>query len=241
MSSVTLVMPAHNEGVSIFSTLQDISQKVATGQAFRIYVSEDGSSDNTRSEVLRARSEFTNIEIVLSEPSPRLGYSRAVQKGIENCKSEVIGFVDSDGQYDPAEFEALYKMLKPGTVVVGYRNPRKDSKLRIFYSKMFNLAYRFFGGPKLRDPSCPLIFAYKDEIESLSHIEIKLDYGFWWEFQTRLKHIGLVVVEIPVTHLVRKEGSTQVYKLKKMPKIVYSHLLGLARLRRELRNSSTKK
>jgi hypothetical protein len=92
-----------------------------------------------------------------------------------------------------------------------------------------------FGFPKLIDPSSPFVVAYLEDIKDISTKEFHLNYGYWWEFQARVASAGLSIVELPVRHRVRFAGETQVYTPSKLPKIVYSHLLGLNKLRHELR------
>ena len=233
---LTLVLPAYNEGESIRATLLEIDEKVQSTDLVTIFVSEDGSSDNTRSEVLETAKMVKNCQIVLAEPASRLGYSKGVLRGIKECKTQLIGFMDADGQCDPADLKTLVLSVEKGRMVVGYRNPRNDSKARIAYSKAFGLAYRLFGGPKRLDPSSPFIICYRDDIQFLAESTPHLSFGFWWEFQTRVHKRGLSVIEVPVNHRVRAAGETQVYALKKIPKIVYTHLIGLYRLRKELDN-----
>jgi glycosyltransferase involved in cell wall biosynthesis len=231
---LTLVLPAYNEGESIQATLLEIDKKVQTTDLVTIFVSEDGSSDNTRSEVLETAKKVKNCQIVLAGPASRLGYSKGVLRGIKECKTELIGFMDADGQCDPADLKSLLQKVEKGRVAVGYRNPRNDSVARIAYSKAFGVAYRLFGGPKRIDPSSPFILCFREDIQFLADCSPHLSFGFWWEFQTRIHKRGLRVIEVPVNHRVRAAGETQVYALKKIPKIVYTHLVGLYRLRKEL-------
>jgi glycosyltransferase involved in cell wall biosynthesis len=233
---ITLVLPAYNEGESIRATLLEIDEKVLPTDKVSIFVSEDGSKDNTRSEVLATAKISSNSQIVLAEPADRLGYSKGVLRGIRECKTELIGFMDADGQCDPGDLEALLQKVQKGKIVVGYRNPRNDSKARIAYSKAFGIAYRFFGGPNRKDPSSPFIVCHLEDIQFLTQITPHLSFGFWWEFQTRIDKRGIGVIEVPVNHRVRAAGETQVYALKKIPRIVYTHLIGLYKLRKELNN-----
>jgi glycosyltransferase involved in cell wall biosynthesis len=233
---ITLVLPAHNEGESIRATLLEIDEKIQVTDKVSIFVSEDGSKDNTRSEVFETAKIVKKSHIILAEPADRLGYSKGVLRGIRECKTELIGFMDADGQCDPADLEALLRKAQMGKVVVGYRNPRNDSNARIAYSKAFGFAYRLFGGPKRKDPSSPFIVCYLKDIQFLAETTPHLSFGFWWEFQTRTHRRGLGVIEVPVNHRVRAAGETQVYALKKIPKIVFTHLIGLYKLRKELDN-----
>jgi glycosyltransferase involved in cell wall biosynthesis len=232
---ITCVIPAHNEGEGIFETILEIDLVVPAGIYFEIFVSEDGSKDNTRDEVLRAAKSVKNSIVVLASPAARLGYSKAVQRGIRECKTEVICFMDADGQFDPKDLESLMSALKSGGIAVGYRNPRADGFNRVVYSKLFGIVFRVLGGPRRRDPSSPLVMAYTPDIRHIGNVDFHLSFGFWWEFQWRIEQIGLIPIEIPVSHRIRTAGVTQVYRLKRLPHIIITHLLGLRNLRREFR------
>jgi hypothetical protein len=142
--------------------------------------------------------------------------------------------MDADGQYFPEDMLLLLEKLQPGTIVVGFRNPRADTLIRIIQSKMFGFVYRIFGFPKLRDPSSPFVLAHTNDIKFIQNCVFHLSYGFWWEFQARIASNGINVIELPVRHRKRKFGQTQVYNVSKMPRLVYSHLTGLRQLQKEL-------
>jgi len=235
---LTCVIPAHNEGEGIFDTILEIDSSVSGNNEFIIFVSEDGSKDNTRSEVARAAKTVKNSRVILAEPANRLGYSRAVQRGILECETQLICFMDADGQCNPKEISTLLEAIKntDNAVVVGYRNPRVDGVNRLIYSKLFGLVYRILGGPKRIDPSSPFVLAKIDDVSILGNVECHLAFGFWWEFQWRIENLGLSTIEIPVEHRSRVVGKTQVYSLKRLPQIVKSHLIGLLALRKELKN-----
>jgi len=233
--TVAIILPTYNEGKSIFDTLVEIENSLISVDTyiFKIFVAEDGSSDNTRSEVQRFAVQ-SKIQTILATESPRLGYSRGVQRAISENKEDILVFLDSDGQYDPNEIKILLGNLEEKLIVVGVRSPRNDSKLRIIYSNLFGFVYKVIFRIYLSDPSSPFIAANKKDIDFLSDSEIKLDFGFWWEFQARVASKKLKIKEIPVIHRKRIDGKTQVYVLSKLLKIVVTHLIGLLKLRKEL-------
>jgi glycosyltransferase involved in cell wall biosynthesis len=237
--SVAIILPTFNEGKSIFDTLSEIENSLVSvnNYIFKIFIAEDGSSDNTRSEVQRFASK-SKIQTALAGESARLGYSRGVQRAISECNEDVLVFLDSDGQYDPDQIKVLLSNLEDKTVVVGVRTPRNDSKLRIIYSSLFGLVYKLLFRIYLSDPSSPFIAVSKKDIEFIVNTEIKLDYGFWWEFQARVARKELKIKEIPVNHRKRIDGKTQVYVINKLVKIVVTHLAGLLKLKKELNKSS---
>lgn len=242
MSNVSLILPAHNEETAIYKYLHEISQVCENIQKYKFQacIVEDGSTDNTRNQVLKAQKEL-KLNIILSPESVRLGYSKAVLRGINLCLGDIIIFMDSDGQYDPREIILLLQNLSKGLVVVGYRNPRVDSFNRIIYSKLFGIVFRVLFGIKLRDPSRPFLACYKKDLVFLLDTKPKLSFGFWWEFQARICSEGIAVYEIPVTHRPRIDGKTQAYTARKLPKIIYTHLKGLILLKKELDDISRKK
>ena len=234
-NGITCVIPAHNEGGGIAKLILEIDGNIPMRSGpFTIYVSEDGSKDDTREQVYLVAKKVKNCQVLLSDSSVRLGYSKAVQLGIRECKTKYICFMDADGQCDPSDMSLLFDNLPDSGVVAGFRNPRVDSLNRIFYSRLFGIAYRVLGGPKLIDPSSPYIFAQTSEIQFISALNFHLSFGFWWEFQQRAAHRGLKVVEVPITHRPRTAGETQVYTPRRLPSIIQSHLIGLWALKKEL-------
>lgn len=237
MLGLTIVIPAHNEGEGIYETILEIDSCAPQKMDVVIFVSEDGSRDKTREEVLRASLSVQNSKVILADSSDRLGYSKAVQRGIIECKTELICFMDADGQCDPNDIKKLLtEMVSENQAITGFRNPRVDGFNRIAYSKLFGIAYRLMGGPRRVDPSSPFVLARTSEIRSVGQIDFHLDFGFWWEFQWRIEHLGVKTVQIPVNHRVRSAGKTQVYTIRKLPRIVLTHIAGLSNLRKELQH-----
>ena len=238
--SIMAVVPAHNEGASISSLIEKILDVEVPGFEVQVFIAEDGSSDSTRDEVLKAKQKFSHRKVFLSPESGRLGYSEAIRRAIASAETDYVWFLDGDGQLDPQDLSKLVGALTPkAQFVVGYRNPRVDTKARIAFSKLFGIAYRLAGGPKLKDPSSPFLLLPKEIARKLTLTSPHLSFGFWWEFQIRARHLGLSPIEVPVPHYNRDSGVTRVYSLKKLPGIVSSHLLGLYRLRKELRSDKT--
>lgn len=232
---VDVVMPAHNEGASIGETLREFHRAVADDAdlVVRFVVAEDGSTDDTCDVVRAAGEEFPVLLLAYPE---RKGYSRAVVDGLRETTAPIVCFVDSDGQCDPDDLRVLLRGLPGNDLVVGYRNPRRDSPFRKGISGAFRLVYERLFPVRLRDPSCPYIVVRREALGPLLRGNPGiLQQGFWWEFNARAQAAGLRVVEVPVHHRVRAAGTTQVYRLGKIPRIASAHLRGLLALRRELR------
>lgn len=234
--SIDVLMPAHNEGPAIGSTIREFHD-VASGRLgipLRFVIAEDGSTDDT-CDVIRAVAGDLPVELLSFRD--RKGYSKAVVDGFRATTGEVVCFVDSDGQLDPADLPRLLERLEGRDLVVGYRVRRNDSLLRRAMSGAFKTVYRVLFPVRLRDPSCPYLVIRRAALQRvLTGSPGILRQGFWWEFNARAHARGLRVAEVPVHHRARTAGETQVYRLEKIPRIAYEHVVGLFALRRELRH-----
>ena len=238
LHAIDIVSPVHNEGASIAATLREFHQVVMVegGQSIRFVICEDGSSDNSVA-VLRELSATLPLHLITGPE--RKGYSRAVIDGFRATTSELVGFIDSDGQCDPHDFLRLLALSKPGDLIIGYRNPRSDHWIRLLFSGAFKVVYRMLFSVPARDPSCPYLLIERRGLEKILAGRVGiLRQGFWWEFMARAVASGLRIVETPVKHRARASGTTQVYRPTKVPRIAVEHIVGLFRLRRELNGGS---
>ena len=235
MQSLSILIAAHNEEMAIEATLNEIVKAINPTIPFEIYVSEDGSSDRTRDVVNKMIEADSRIR--LSDPGPRLGYSLALCRAIKEANNEILVFLDGDGQSHCEDLIQLLPHVKKNSIVVGYRSPRQDSKLRITLSGLFKVAYRSLGFPSLVDPSSGSVIAYKSDIKEFADQTPFLNFGFWWEFQAWRSFKGMEILEFPIHHFVRTAGTTKVYLNRKMIWLGATHLQGLVKLRRYLNKS----
>jgi glycosyltransferase involved in cell wall biosynthesis len=234
---VELILPAHNEGRSIRPAIEGFLDAASRAPyELRVLVTEDGSVDDTRAVVEAVAGEHPG-RVRITPPSRRKGYSKAMVDAIPMTDCDVVAFCDSDRQFDPAELEQLVAAVEPGRVVSGRRTPRSDSAFRIACSHAFGLAYLALIGLRMDDPSSPFAALPRADLLRFAPARTHLSYGFWWEFFARARAAGLELHEIAVCHRPRADGSTQVYRLRKLPGIVSTHLRGLLALRRELRGA----
>ena len=104
-------------------------------------------------------------------------------------------------------------------------------------SRAFRVVFSTLFSVSLRDPSSPYLLIRRPALERVLATDPGiLPQGFWWEFYARAAHLGLSMTEVPVAHRARSAGRTQVYLPTKIPRIALVHLVGLVRLRRELRS-----
>ena len=237
MEKIQIVTPVYNEEKNIYATIENFFKEYSNNKfEISFIISEDGSTDNSIN-IINELKKIYDIKL-LSSPE-RKNYTDAVLIGLREANSNIISFVDSDGQYDPKDLKRLYDNLEPGKIVVGYRYPRVDNIFRLFISGSKRL-YQFLLKIELKDPSCGYFMAYKEDIESIINTDAVglIKEGFWWEFYAWCIKRNLEIVEIPIKHFNRKYDNTVVFKLKKIPGIAYRNIVGLFKLKNLLKKTS---
>lgn len=232
-----VLLPVHNEAESIEHTLDEIYQVISGVANMRFIISEDGSKDGTP-KILEELAIRYPMKLITGPE--RKGYSRAVIDGLRMLEAPYVLCLDSDGQCDPADFAKFWTKREKTDVLIGWRVDRQDTKLRKFLSGTFKLYYRRLFGISIHDPSCPFVLAPRQIVKQLLPELGILSQGFWWEFVARVWSHGYSIEEMPVTHRLRAAGQTQVYRLRKLPGIGWTHVMGLLQIWQDYRHLSIK-
>jgi len=151
-----IVIPAYNEEENIGKVVEQwhpIAEGI--GQGSRLVVIDDGSRDDTLA-ILRELEKQYPCLLVKTKPNsghgPTLlvGYRFAVEEG-----AEYVFQTDSDGQTDPAEFDAFWELRKDCDAVIGSRPSRQDGASRVFVEKTLCRILRVVFGVKIPDANAP--------------------------------------------------------------------------------------
>jgi len=130
MSTVSIILPAHNEADSLRTLLPAL---VAQHSDAEIIVVDDGSNDDT-SNIAR------NCKIRLVTHPYCIGNGAAIKSGARAASGDVLVFMDADGQHDPADVSRLVEQLDQGyDMVVGARSRgSKQSFARLVANFIYN-------------------------------------------------------------------------------------------------------
>lgn len=149
------------------------------------------------------------------------GQTAAIQAGIDFASGDILVFLDSDLQNDPADIPKLLNKLAEGyDVVSGWRKDRKDNAIkRNLPSRIANSIISRVSGVHLHDYGCTLKAYRKNVIKP-----VRL-YGEMHRFiPIYAKWQGAKVAEIPVTHHARQFGSSK-YGLERIFKVILDILV----------------
>jgi len=225
---LSVILPVHNEKKTIGRVLEEWAAELKSCRlAFQIIVCEDGSTDGTKKILSKLKSKY---KLTLNQVNERRGYGGAVIDGIKSAKYNYILCIDSDGQCSPKDLKKFLGEYKDN-VLIGWRTKRADSKLRIYYSKLFGVVFHLLFPTKIHDPSAPYVIFRKIQILPLIPYLRFMKEAFWWGFVATCIKKNIPIEEIPITHNKRYQGETQVYKFTKIFDVAFRNIVGLFRLK----------
>lgn len=142
--SITVVVPVYNRPELIVRCLESL--RAQTWRPLQVIVVDNASTDNTLESVCRwsSSNQYSNFQVqVLSET--RRGAAFARQKGLRNCYTDKVLFLDSDDSIRPDAIETVMKTWKenPSADIVAWPIEIHDGKtIRRSHSVKGNLLER---------------------------------------------------------------------------------------------------
>ena len=151
----TIIVPVYNEEGNLKRVEQELTNfiKIATKKTKILFVN-DGSKDNSQQlieEICKNNSDFTFIQF-----QQNCGLSAAITAGFKNTDTDLVGYIDSDLQTAPEDFNLLLEQIGEFDLVTGVRANRKDSFVKNMSSTIANRIRRSFTSDGMDDTGCPL-------------------------------------------------------------------------------------
>ncbi len=198
--SVTVVIPAYNEGAAIGGVLAVIHSYLPMAE---LLVVDDCSDDDTAAQAHAAGAR------VIRRPLNR-GNGAAVKTGIRHATGEVILLMDADGQMDPAFIPAILGKLAEGfDMVVGARSVQTqgDTALR----RMGNQALDRLGSYLIEMPIHDLTSGYRamrrEVILEFIHL-LPNRYSYPTTSTMALARAGYTIAFVPIDARRRQGGQS---------------------------------
>jgi glycosyltransferase involved in cell wall biosynthesis len=233
-AQVAVLLPVHNEADAIESVALDFYKTISSRMPVEIVLSEDGSVDGTK-EVIAHLAKKIPLKAALFPM--RKGYAGGIKNGLDLVSAKYVLIADSDGQLGAGDFWKLWDLREKCDIVSGWRIKRADSAQRKIMSNVFQKMNKtLLKLPRFLDVTSPYKLMKSEVAEAVADGFKYMNESFWTEFTVRAVQKGYSIVETPVNHGIRPNGSTRVYKFAKIPEIVLSQFTGLLKLWWELRN-----
>jgi len=151
----TIIVPVYNEEENLERVEKELLaySKIATKTTSILFVN-DGSVDDSQSIIESICNRNDNFNYILFEENR--GLSAAIKAGFDYATSELVGYIDSDLQTNPEDFNLLLEHIDEFDLVTGVRANRKDSFVKNMSSKIANGIRRSFTHDGMDDTGCPL-------------------------------------------------------------------------------------
>ena len=230
---LSIVIPSYNEGEHIYDNLMDMASDIeAFCTDYELVPVNDGSKDNTASEINRAAQAHPHIHPVSYEDNR--GKGQAVKAGVLASSGKYIGFLDADLDLSAKHFDAFLKRIKsetePCNVVIGSKM-HKDSKLdyppiRKLFSFSFYVILKVLFGMRCKDTQTGVKLFDGALIKDIVSKQRVKGYAFDVEQLALASHSKGVIAEMPIVLEYRRGESFGRIKMKDIWKM-FSDTVGV--------------
>ncbi|WP_135611783.1 glycosyltransferase [Methanococcoides sp. AM1] len=170
---LSVIIPAYNEGHHICNNLLKIHNELKIFcNSFEIIFVNDGSSDNTLEEAIKAAEKADNIKII--SYSKNQGKGHAIVEGYKAASKGLISVLDADLDISPKQIKPLLeKVAETGAdfVVQSKRHPDSIVKgfpvKRRFLSRSYNMAIKMLFDLPVSDTQVGVKIYSKDVVDTI--------------------------------------------------------------------------
>ncbi|HEY9184865.1 MAG TPA: glycosyltransferase family 2 protein [Salegentibacter sp.] len=197
----TIIVPLFNEEENLLRVEQALSDYINKAtKTSSVLLVNDGSIDNSLTlieEICSRQEHFRYISF-----DKNRGLSAAIKAGFDHAESPLIGYIDSDLQTDPEDFNLLLAEIENYDLVTGVRANRKDRFVKNISSKIANNIRRSFTKDGMEDTGCPLKVIKADYARNIPMFQ-----GLHRFLPAMILLQEGTVKQVPVRHYPRLAGS----------------------------------
>ena len=203
MYEFTIIVPVYNEEDNLERVEKELLayMQIASKKTSILFVN-DGSKDHSQSliETICAR----NVAFHFISFKENRGLSAAIKAGFDYVVSPLLGYIDSDLQTAPEDFNLLLEHIGKYDLVTGVRSNRKDSFVKNMSSKIANGIRRAFTNDGMDDTGCPLKVIKTDFAK-----RIPMFKGLHRFLPAMILLQNGKVLQVPVQHFPRIAGTAK--------------------------------
>lgn len=200
---LTIIVPVYNEEDNLERVETELSKylKIASVPTCVLFVN-DGSKDKSQTMIEDICNRNDAFDYVLFKENR--GLSAAIKAGFDYADTELVGYIDSDLQTSPEDFNLLLNHINNNELVTGVRADRKDSFVKNMSSKIANGIRRAFTKDGMDDTGCPLKIIKTDYAK-----RIPMFRGLHRFLPAMIMLQNGRVTQIPVRHFPRIAGTAK--------------------------------
>lgn len=163
---LTIIIPVYNEVDNLDRVEKALTDYIptATVKTCALFVN-DGSTDGSLDKIRQICGRNAHCFFISSNENH--GLSTAMKAGIDSTRSQLVGYIDSDLQTNPEDFNLLLQYTDDHQLVSGIRAHRKDTAFKRWQSRIANSFRRHMTGDTATDTGCPLKIMWTDYAQRL--------------------------------------------------------------------------
>lgn len=201
MAEFTIIVPVYNEEDNLLRVEETLLKYIPiASKTTAILFVNDGSTDKSEKlieEICKRNKDFHFISFHRNQ-----GLSAALKAGFDHVSSPLIGYIDSDLQTAPDDFNVLLEYIGEYDLVTGVRSFRKDTFVKNVSSKIANRIRRAFTNDGMDDTGCPLKVIKTDYAQ-----RIPMFNGLHRFLPAMILLQKGKIIQIPVRHFPRMAGT----------------------------------
>lgn len=202
-SKFTIIVPVFNESENLQRVEKELLSymTVATVPTSVLFVN-DGSTDDSQELIESICKRNQVFDFILFKENR--GLSAALKAGFDHVESELTGYIDSDLQTTPQDFNVLLEHIGNYDLVTGVRANRQDSFVKNMSSKIANGIRRAFTHDGMDDTGCPLKVIKTDVAK-----RIPMFKGLHRFLPAMVLLQQGKIIQVPVQHFPRMAGKAK--------------------------------
>ena len=203
MCDFTIIVPVYNEEDNLIRVEKELLAYInmAIKKTAILFVN-DGSIDNSLTMIKSICSKNEAFGYISFKTNK--GLSAAIKAGFDHVTTDLVGYIDSDLQTSPEDFNKLLEHCDTYDLVTGVRADRKDSFIKNISSTIANSIRRGFTHDGMEDTGCPL-----KVLKTQYAKRIPMFRGLHRFLPAMILLQEGSVVQIPVRHFPRVAGTAK--------------------------------
>lgn len=204
-ASLTFIIPAYNDGATIETVVTKAGNMGRRLHIpFDVLVINDGSTDSTDSVLNKLTKHMNNLHVITHRMNE--GYGQTIKELYQKARYAWLFSIPGDYQIEPEELTKLWRHRNTGDMIIGWRRERRDSPARLYQSRIYNTLLRVLFGLTIHDINSVRLM----KTSILKSVHLTTSSAFVdAELVIRARSAGFRVIEIPIAHRARPDGSVE--------------------------------
>lgn len=222
----SIILPTYNEKDNIVELIHAIFAAL-TNINFEVVVVDDNSPDGTAEAVRQTFGRSPQVKLFVR--TQERGLATAIRYGVEHSTGQILVFMDTDFNHDPAILPQMIKFLEYYDIIIGSRFVMAggmEDRFRQFSSLIYNYGIRLLFRTPVHDNLSGFFSIYRDKLLSMDLDQIYYGYGDYFIRLLMVAHNrGYKMLEIPVFYRLRMHGHSKTQFLSTFTKYTLALLM----------------